>query len=207
MKKCFIYFLLFSLAFAHKLNVFYDIENGKIVIYSYFSDGKPLVNGRVKLIDALSGKVILKGKTNKEGIFICNFLPPSNYKIVVEGKFGHRGVTEILKEDILDFSDNTSFENQGKFFVDKNKIKKDNIDYSKNLNLTTFINNQELILKKLSQLESRLVKLEAQNNHIKKTLLKLQKTLSKPSLIEILGGIGWILGIFGGIAFFVCKKK
>jgi len=154
LKKCFIYFLLFSLAFAHKLNVFYDIENGKIVIYSYFSDGKPLVNGRVKLIDALSGKVILKGKTNKEGKFICNFLPPSNYKVVVEGKFGHRGVTEILKEDILDSSDNITFENQSKFIEDKNKIKKDNIDYSKNLNLTTFINNQELILKKLSKARS-----------------------------------------------------
>ena len=202
MKKIFIFFFLFSLALAHKLNVFYDIEDGKVIINSYFSNGKPLKNGKVKIVDILSGKVILKGKTNEEGRFVCNLLAPSNYKVIVEGQLGHRETIEILKEDLLDFSKNTTLESQGSYNVKENEL-----NFSKSLDPTTFINNQELILKKLSQLESKLIKLESQNNYLKKTLLKIQKDLSKPSLIEIFGGIGWILGIFGGIAFFVYRKK
>ncbi len=212
-----IYFLLFSITFAHKINAFYDIEDGKIIISSYFSDGKPTKNAKVKIIDESNGKVVIKGKTNEKGEFICKLLPPSNYKVIVEGELGHRAVTEILKEDILDSLEENISENQNnlsnmnKFNITKIKSNmsnnsKENV-YSKSFNINIITNNQNVILQKLSKLEEDLKKVKLQNKYIKRKFLELEENLSKPNLINILGGIGWILGIFGGIALVACKRK
>jgi len=209
-----VFFILFSVSYAHKINVFYNIENGKIIISSYFSDGTPARNAKVKVIDEKTGKIILTGKTNNKGEFSFKLLPPGNYEVIIKGELGHRAVTEILKEDILDtesekWSQNESFQentNQIKDInikdIENTQISSTEKSYiSSNLKLinSTYIfllfKNQKKILKELETIK-------AQNKLLKRKLLKIEEILTKPNLIEILGGIGWILGIFGGIALF-----
>uniref|UniRef100_A0A7C5EXN7 LPXTG cell wall anchor domain-containing protein n=1 Tax=Desulfobacca acetoxidans TaxID=60893 RepID=A0A7C5EXN7_9BACT len=47
--------------------------------------------------------------------------------------------------------------------------------------------------------------LERQLAPIKEMLTEL--TIHQPSLSDIIGGIGWIMGLFGGWAYFASKKR
>jgi nickel transport protein len=47
--------------------------------------------------------------------------------------------------------------------------------------------------------------LERQLAPIKEMLTEL--TIHQPSLTDIIGGIGWIMGLFGGWAYFASKKR
>ncbi|MBF0227233.1 MAG: hypothetical protein HQK76_17440 [Desulfobacterales bacterium] len=85
--------------------------------------------------------------------------------------------------------------------------------------LIFFFNTAAIVLaeendtKEQISIDSVLKLLNNQNNdiskelrQIKREIMSLKSVLDKPRLTEILGGIGYILGIFG-IAFYVYAKK
>ena len=50
-------------AFAHKVNVFAYVEDGKIYTESYFNDGKKCVDSKIEVFDN-HGKKLLEGLTD-----------------------------------------------------------------------------------------------------------------------------------------------
>lgn len=150
-------------AYAHRINAFADYSEGKLTVMSYFSDGTPVRNARVTVIDS-KGTIVAEGFTDADGIFSIE-LPPSNYKIVVNESLGHKTETEIVLTP------------KEKGIPTKKVLQKEQ-------------------LRGVSQLEERILQ----------KLNQIEKTLNRIRVIEIIGGLGWIVGIFGIIALLKSKS-
>ncbi len=83
-------------ALAHKVNVFAYTEGDKIMVETYFADGKPVGNGKIAIFSS-SGAKLLEGTTNKEGK--ANFSIPArdDLRIEVNASLGHKA-SYILKK-------------------------------------------------------------------------------------------------------------
>ena len=88
-----------SSALAHKVNVYAYVEGGTVYVESYFPDGSPVSQAAVKVYDA-SEKVVVQGKTDKEGLF--QFPLPADagdLKIEVNASLGHKASYKLKKEE------------------------------------------------------------------------------------------------------------
>lgn len=103
MKK-FIFLLLFSsLLFAHKINLFVNVDKSKVEIYSYFPDGQACMECNILIKH--DNKLILKDKLNKQGKydFISKY---EEIEIIIDASSGH-----LIKEYIkLNLEENQDLE-------------------------------------------------------------------------------------------------
>ena len=172
-----------SCTFAHKVNIFAYVEGDTVYTESYFPDGKKVEGGIVQVYDS-KGNKLLEGKTDKDGQF--NFKPPKkdDLKIVLIATLGHRASYTLSKDELPDIA----------------AAKKE----------------QELKLKEpaaeeVAQLDLDQVKkiidssLDEKLKPIMRELARMQQ--KRVSLQEVIGGIGYILGIMGIILYFVSKKE
>ena len=93
MKKIFLFLLIVSSLFAHKINLFVTNEENGVHIYSYFVSGDPCKN--CKLIIKNGENIILEDTLDEKG----KYLFPSKYKeieITIDANGGH-----IVKQDIV----------------------------------------------------------------------------------------------------------
>ena len=93
--------LLPFLLFAHRVDIFTDIQNGQLEVWGYFSDGTPAKNADVKVYNS-QGKLLFEGKTNKEGQLTWK-LPQGvkSLKIVLYAGLGHKAeATLTVKNNI-----------------------------------------------------------------------------------------------------------
>lgn len=93
MKKIFLFLLIVSSLFAHKINLFVTNEENGVNIYSYFASGDPCKN--CKLIIKNGENIILENTLDEKG----KYLFPSKYKeieITIDANGGH-----IVKQDIV----------------------------------------------------------------------------------------------------------
>jgi len=92
-------------AFAHKVNIFAYLEEGKIYTESYFSDGKKCVESKIEVFDN-QGNKLLEGLTDKEGMFSFK-IPPEDVidgdlKLVLTASMGHRAEYIIRADELGD---------------------------------------------------------------------------------------------------------
>ena len=175
-----IFLFLSGVCLAHKITTFaYVDENGMINTETYFSGGAKAKGAKVMVYDNSTGKLLLQGKTDNKGRF--NFKPPAltDLRIVVEAELGHRAVAFVKKND---------FE---KFFNQKAETKAKPA-------LASSVGISE---KEFSQILDKKIK------PLYDMMLKMEESLSKPSLTEIIGGIGYIFGVFGIVAMILARRK
>ncbi len=87
-------------AMAHKVNIFAYVEKGMVFTESYFPDGKKVEGGSVEVLDG-SGKKLLEGKTDKEGLF--SFPLPAKKQdltIVLNASMGHKNSFILKKSEM-----------------------------------------------------------------------------------------------------------
>ncbi len=92
MKKIFLFLLITSSLFAHKINLFVTNEENSVNIYSYFASGDPCIN--CKLIIKNGENIVLEDKLDTNGKYLYN----SKYKdiqVTIDASGGH-----IVKQDI-----------------------------------------------------------------------------------------------------------
>lgn len=92
MKKIFLFLLITSSLFAHKINLFVTNEENSVNIYSYFASGDPCIN--CKLIIKNGENIVLEDKLDTNG----KYLYSSKYKdiqVTIDASGGH-----IVKQDI-----------------------------------------------------------------------------------------------------------
>ena len=92
MKKIFLFLLITSSLFAHKINLFVTNEENSVNIYSYFASGDPCIN--CKLIIKNGENIVLEDKLDTNGKYLYN----SKYKdiqVTINASGGH-----IVKQDI-----------------------------------------------------------------------------------------------------------
>ena len=177
-------------AFAHKVNIFAYVEGGKIYTESYFSDGKKCVESKIEVFDN-QGNKLLEGLTNEEGMF--SFKIPvedaidGDLKLVLTASMGHRAEYIIRADELGDI----------KGLIEE-KIKEPVSVISPETSSVELKKIQSIIE---DTLDEKLKPIMREIREIKKS----QEDRISPT--EIIGGIGYIIGIFGIIAYFLSRKR
>jgi len=97
MKIVFLFLLITSSLFAHKINLFVTNEENGVNIYSYFANGNPCIN--CKLIIKNGENIVLEDKLDANGKYLYN----SKYKdiqVTIDASGGHIAKQDIVVENI-----------------------------------------------------------------------------------------------------------
>ncbi len=186
-------FAISSIAYAHKITVFAYVEGGIVHTETYFSDGTRAKHAQVFVYELKDNKLLLQGKTNRKGEF--DFKPPlvSDLKIVVVAEMGHRAETVVKAVDLK----------QGG--VSQAPSSSKNAVQTGRSSIFVTMPHKESVVQTSSPAnidESRLRQIISEEvekglKPILEQMVKINESLSRPSFIEIAGGIGYILGFFG----------
>jgi len=176
--------------FAHKVNVFAYVEEEKIYTESYFNDGKKCVESKIEVFDNQENK-LLEGLTDEEGMF--SFKIPSedvidgDLKVVLTASMGHRAEYIIPANEL-----------RGVTGLIKEKSKEPIPAVFPEISSFDLKEIQLLIE---DALDKKLGPIMREMREIKKS----QEDKISPT--EIIGGIGYIIGIFGIVAYFLSRKR
>ncbi|OGD16875.1 hypothetical protein A2V47_05590 [Candidatus Atribacteria bacterium RBG_19FT_COMBO_35_14] len=177
-------------AFAHKVNIFAYVDGDKVYTESYFNDGKKCVDSKIEVFDN-QGNKLLEGLTDEDGMF--SFEIPSEdvidggLKVVLTASMGHRAEYIIPANEL-----------RGVTGLIKEKIEERVSAVSPEVYLLDLKEIQSIIE---NTLDEKLKPIIGEMREIKKS----QEDWISPT--EIIGGIGYIIGIFGIIAYFLSRKK
>lgn len=174
-------------AFAHKVNVFAYVEGEKIYTESYFNDGKKCIDSKIEVFDN-QGNKLLEGLTDKEGEF--SFEVPSedeNLKIVLTASMGHRAEYSISADEIRGSVGLIKEENEEPVSI-------------------VFPETSSVDLKEIQSIIEDT--LDEKLKPIMREIIEIKKSQEdRISPTEIIGGIGYIIGIFGIAAYFLSRKR
>lgn len=180
-------------ALAHRVLVFAYAEGDAIHTESKFVPDTPVRQGQVQVIEHKTGKVLLAGQTDDQGKFSCKI--PSgaaaqkmDLKIVVEAAMGHRGEW-LLKAD--------SFLPGAKTAAAAPAPAASPTPVAPGTKAATV--DRQMLDEVVNQALAR------QLAPIKEMLAAAQ--VRKPSLPDIIGGIGYIMGFFGLWAYWQSKRR
>jgi nickel transport protein len=173
--------------------VFAYAEGDAIHTESKFVPDTPVRQGQVQVIEHKTGKVLLAGQTDDQGKFSCKI--PSgaaaqkmDLKIVVEAAMGHRGEW-LLKAD--------SFLPGAKTAAAAPAPAASPTPVAPGTKAATV--DRQMLDEVVNQALAR------QLAPIKEMLAAAQ--VRKPSLPDIIGGIGYIMGFFGLWAYWQSKRR
>jgi len=92
-------FLLPSDACAHRVNIFAWVEGDTVLVECKYPDGREVHEGVIRVLDS-GGKELLNGKTNAMGEFSFKIPQRDDLTIVLEAGMGHRADWLLSKQDL-----------------------------------------------------------------------------------------------------------
>ena len=180
-----------STASGHKVNIYAYAEDGKIFAEGYFSDGSKAKNSIIEVFDEKTDEKLLEVKTGKSGKASFDIPKIASLKLVITASMGHKNDYTINKNEIQQAMGQKVTEN----IHEELEIK--NVDGQKD-------KKDELSAEKVEIIVERVVEKKLQP--IKTILVQTHEELSRPGLTEVLGGIGYIIGLMGIIMYFKSKS-
>lgn len=190
-----------SPAQAHRVLVYAYADGDILHTESKFVGSGAVQQGQVQILDQKTGRTLLSGTTDDQGKFSCK-IPPEiaaqrlDLLIVVEASMGHRGEWPLKAESYLSGAATaapaaTSGTSTARALAPPPPAAAPDA-------MTAAVDRQVL--------EETLNKaLERQLSPIKAMLAESQR--HQPTLTDIIGGIGYIMGIFGLLAYFQSRRK
>ncbi len=179
---------------AHKIRIFAWEENGTIKTETQFSGGRGAKNAEISVINKENNQELLSGTTDNQGFF--SFAIPKAAKenrcdlnIVVNSGDGHKNNWLLSAADYLQGEENAS--------VPPSHVTLPQNQTNQHEFSACVVDEEQLTRIIESTLKKELAP-------IKRSLAKQQE--QKPSLQDILGGIGYIFGLAGITAYFKSKK-
>ena len=183
-------------AHSHKIRVFAWAENSNITAETKFSGGKHAQNAVITVLNNENNVELLTGKTNSQGLFTFPIPQEAkengyNLNIVVNSGDGHKNSWYLAASDYLQGYENHLSSSP---------------PVEKNLPVTEKPQQESVVITLSEQQLNRII-----NTALDKQLAPIRRSLAeqseqKPSLQDILGGIGYILGLAGLAAFLKSKK-
>lgn len=185
-------------AFAHKINLFAWVEGDMVHTQSKFYGGKTLQNGTVQVFDDL-GNLLQEGQTDAQGEFSFKAPPKANIKIVVSAGMGHQGVWQLSAEEFggTDSEDTRPDPPQASDIL-RSRPPTAQEPAKAPASSASGINANEIRTIVEKELDKKLAP-------VIKTLSKIESRES--SMRDILGGIGYIIGLVGVAAYVAGRKK
>ena len=193
-------------ALAHKVNLFAYYEGDKIVVEGYFSKSSKARDCEVIFSDA-QGKTLHKGRTNDQGHYEVSMkdLGPVKGDILIKliAGEGHEAEYTLEAEEAPAPSASASKEAEA---APSDQKQTAGVAPKETQTTAASIGNTQALEQKIREI------VKQENSSIIRMLGNQQKLLleqqnSGPSVRDIVGGIGWILGIVGIIAFASSRSR
>ncbi len=191
-------------AYAHKVSIYAYAEDGKVFAEGYFVDGSKAKNSIVEVFDAVSGEKLLEVKTDKNGSASFDIPEGRPLKLVIIASMGHKNDYTISEDELREAmgvpnegAGNPASEGSELVKVDAPRIPESEVampDGAMGLSITEV----EAIVGRV---------LDKKLRPIKNILLQMQESLSRPGMTEVLGGIGYILGLTGIVMYFKGRRR
>jgi nickel transport protein len=202
--------LIFSFCFidnsyAHKVNIYAYAEDGVVYSESYFVDGTKCKNSVLEVFNEKDGTKLLEGKTDEEGKFSFKIPKVTSLKLVLHASMGHQAEFTLGEDEIR--------EAMGmKQLSESSNVKVTSKTVGGTVSVKTQKKETEEVpeLKGISESEIEAIVENAVDKKLQpvmRMLVKLQEVSGKPGVTEIIGGIGYIIGILGIIAYFKARKR
>lgn len=166
---------------AHKLNLFSYVEGDQVFVEGYFADGKKAKASKVTVQDS-DQKVLLEGVTNVEGAFAFKAPQQTDLLITLNAGLGHQ--TEYLL---------TQAELTG-------------VESAEGASSGETLSSSASPGVPLDDAQLRRVVRHAVAEAIKPLAREIADFKSQASLSSIIGGIGYIFGILGIVAYMKARK-
>jgi nickel transport protein len=195
--------LFVSFANAHKVNIYAYAEDGMVYSESYFVDGTKCKNSVLEVFDGRDGTKLLEGKTDEEGKFSFKIPKVTSLKLVLHASMGHQADFTIGEDEVREAmgvkqtskSPSVKVPSKSESSTSMKTQRKETTEISE--------------LKGISESEIEAIVESAVDKKLQpvmRMLVKLQESSGKPGITEIVGGIGYIIGILGIVAYFKARK-
>lgn len=184
-------FFVTGTAIAHKVMIFAWVEGDTIYTESKFSGGKKVRKGDVTVYD-LQGNRLLQGKTNEQGEFFFKIPKKTALKIVLQAGAGHRAEWTVPLEEIKGLASETSETTTIQSATVKEPDKQ----------------TQSVSVSNASPDDIQVAVEKALDKKLKPVMKKLAESQEHgPTVRDIFGGIGYILGLVGVASYFHYRRK
>jgi nickel transport protein len=168
-------------ALAHKVMIFAWVEGNTVFTESKFSGGKKVLNAPVVIFDK-DGKKLLEGKTDNKGEFSFKIPKVTDLKIVLNAAMGHKAEWTVPESEIREAG----------IIVEKKSAPMPSGPIAVGLSKEEV---QKIIEDSLDKKLRPIVRMMTESKD------------TKPSLTEIIGGIGYIFGLMGIALYFKNRGK
>ena len=207
--------VLVQSVYAHKVNIFAYAEDGRIHAEGYFVDGSKCMNSQVDVIDNKSGEKLLEGRTDDHGQFLFDIPRVTSLQLILHAGTGHQNEYILSEEEVREAMPETEEKQKTEQKVKQTKKtgdgKQETVSESKpekskkSASIHHGMNTMNTTSHDMDEAIERIIDRKLQP--VMKILMTLQEKSERPGMTEILGGIGYIIGILGVIAYFKGRSK
>jgi nickel transport protein len=176
---------------AHRVNIFAWVDGNTVHTQSKFGGGKMVNNGEISVFDP-EGNLLLKGNTDENGEFSFTIPKKTSLRISLNAGMGHQSEWTVTAEEIGALQENN--------FVVPDQPEDSNSVLGKKSDplLATGLTREDIE--------------QAVEQAMEKKLKPVMQMLSDfrdpgPRIMDIFGGIGYIIGLVGIGAYFKNRKK
>lgn len=196
----FLFNVLFHVpSFAHNVTIFAWVDGDNVHTQSKFSGGEMVHGGDVIVLDS-KGTHLHKGKTDENGIFSFKIPRKTELKVILKTSMGHMAVWKIpareVKGSVMESNISSIVENAS---VETNSGSKEIKTGGKVVELTTMKLGREEIEEIID------ASLDRKLTPIIDMIGKIY--YHEPGFTEIIGGIGYIVGLVGVALYFSSRRK
>ena len=180
-------------ALAHKVTIFAWAEGDTVYTQSKFSGGKWVKDGKVAVFDS-DGALVLEGRTDDKGEFAFNVPAITDLTIVLTAGMGHQNSWKLTAEEL------------GQGQTDSTKTEPSpSVPATSDIRQATIPPpaSQDLTVQAIESIVAR--QLEQKLQPMTRMLVAAQD--KGPTISEIVGGIGYIIGLVGLGAYVRYRKN
>ena len=187
-------------AMAHRVTVFAWVEGDTVFVESKFSGGKKVKDGTIIVTDA-SGVELATGKTNDLGEYSFKIPRRTELRITLKAGMGHQAEWTIPLEEIGSTTPAEKIPAEDSIAMKAQAPPDARPQEQPSAELT-----QTPVGPGLAEIEAMLEKtLDKKLKPVLKMLAESRE--QEPTIGDILGGIGYIIGLMGVAAYFRYRKR
>ncbi len=179
-------------AWAHKVTVFAWVEDNTVHTQSKFSGGRSAKNAPIVVFNA-SGEKLLEGRTDTQGRFAFTPPKPEALRVVLMAGSGHRGEWTVAAEE---FDIHRTAAAPRSTSAGAEQPESDH-EHAHPTDEAVTLSADELQIMIEAALDKKLAPV----------LRRLEVQEQGPALKDVFGGIGYIVGIVGLVAYLRSRRK
>ena len=196
----FSFFSFPTVADAHKVNIFAYAQEGKVHAEGYFADGSKCKNSVIEVVDAKTDEKLLDGKTDDNGQMSFGIPRVTALKLILRAGEGHQNEYVLSEDEVRGAMPAAKRQAERQVEEKKKEASEQKRPKSEQPAEVRKTMNPQVSTEDLEAVVSKVVDNKLQP--VLKILQELRERAGKPGVTEILGGIGYIIGIVGIIAYF-----